>query len=142
MIGLLIVLFVPANAALVIDADETLERRQDKKIKAKGWYRDALRLKGKQVVTCLGLEWLCLMLIVPVPWSSRQWALPFRTILQPSKKANEDRGKRHKTSIDWSIQALKQLRRWQPTRRLIFLADGGFACFDLLKENVVVSILP
>ena len=134
LLGLLIVLFVPANAALVIGADETLERRQGKKIKAKGWYRDALRSKGKQVVTCLGLEWLCLMLIVPVPWSSRQWALPFWTILQPSKKANEDRGKRHKTSIDWSIQALKQLRRWQPTRRLIFLADGGFACFDLLKE--------
>ena len=134
LLGRLIVLFVPRHAALVIGADETLERRQGKKIKAKGWYRDAVRSKGKHVVTCLGLEWLCLMLIVPVPWSSRQWALPFWTILQPSKKANEEAGKRHKTSIDWTIQALKQLRRWEPTRRLILLVDGGFASFDLLEE--------
>jgi len=132
--GGLIVLFVPAHAALLIAADETLERRQGKKIKAKGWYRDALRSKGKHVVSSPGLEWLCLMLIVPVPRSARQWALPFRTMLQPSKQANEEAGKRHKTSIDWTIQALKQLRRWQPTRRLIFLVDGGFASFDLLEE--------
>ena len=134
LLGGLIVLFVPANASLVIAADETLERRQGKKIKAKGWYRGALRSKGKQVVSSLGLEWLCLMLIVPVPWSARQWALPFWTMLQPSKQANEEAGKRHKTSIDWTIQALKQLRCWQPTRRLIFLVDGGFASFNLLEE--------
>ena len=134
LFGLLIVVFVPPHAAIVIGADETLERRQGKKIKAKGWYRDAVRSKGKHVVTCLGLEWLCFMLIVPVPWSSRQWALPFWTMLQPSKKANDEAGKRHKTSIDWTIQALKQLRRWEPTRRLILLVDGGFASFDLLEE--------
>ncbi len=131
LFGLLIVVFVPPHAAIVIGADETLERRQGKKIKAKGWYRDAVRSKGKHVVTCLGLAWLCFMLIVPVPWSSRQWALPFWTMLQPSKKANDEAGKRHKTSIDWTIQALKQLRRWEPTRRLILLVDGGFASFDL-----------
>lgn len=73
------------------------------------------------------------MAIVPVPWSSRHWALPFLTILQPSKKANEEAGRRHKTSIDWTIQALKALRRWEPTRGIILLADGGFASFDLLE---------
>ena len=134
LFGLLVIFFVASGAPIVIGADETLERRQGKKIKTKGWYRDAVRSKGKHVVTCLGLEWLCFMLIVPVPWSSRQWALPFWTLLQPSKKANEQAGKKHKTSIDWTIQALKQLRRWQPTRRLIFLVDGGFASFDLAQE--------
>jgi hypothetical protein len=134
LFGLLVIAFVPKNAFITIGIDETLERRSGKKIKAKGWYRDAVASKGKHVVTCMGLEWLCLMLIVPVPWSSRHWGLPFLTILQPSKKANEKAGKRHKTSIDWTIQSLKAVRRWEPMRGIILLVDGGFASFDLLEE--------
>jgi len=134
LFGLLVNVFVPPNATIMIGIDETLERRSGKKIKAKGWYRDAVRSKGKHVVTCLGLEWLCLMLIVPVPWSSRYWALPFWTILQPSKKADEEASKHHKTSIDWTIQALKVIRRWEPIRNIMLLVDGGFASFELLQE--------
>jgi len=133
LFGLLVLFFVP-KGSIMLGVDETLERRSGRKIKAKGWYRDAVRSKGNHVAKCLGLEWLCLMLIVPVPWSSRYWALPFWTILQPSKKANEAAGKRHKTSIDWTIQALKSIRRWEPTRFIILLVDGGFASFDLLEE--------
>ena len=121
-------------------ADETLERRRGKKIKAKGWYRDAVPSHGKHTVTCLGIEWLSFQAIVPVPWSTRLWALPFLTILPPSKKANEDTGKRHKTSIDWTIQALKLLRRWAPTRELIFLAEGAFASFELLATSFFLQI--
>lgn len=133
LFGALVLFLVPADAPIVLGADETLERRRGKKIKAKGWYRDAVQSQGQHVVTCLGLEWLSFQLIVCVPWSSRPWALPFLTILQPSKKSNESANKRHKTSIDWTIQALKQLRRWTPTRDLIFLADGAFASFELLE---------
>ena len=133
LLGLLVCFFAPTGF-LMFGIDETLERRSGKKIKAKGWYRDAVASKGNHVAKCLGLEWLCLMLIVEVPWSSRYWALPFWCILQPSKKANQDAGRRHKTSIDWTIQALKALRRWEPTRGMILLADGGFASFDLLEQ--------
>lgn len=133
LLGLLVGLFV-AEGFIMLGIDETLERRSGKKIKAKGWYRDAVASKGNHVAKCLGLEWLCLMLIVPVPWSARYWALPFWSILQPSKKANEAAGRRHKTSIDWTIQALKALRRWQPRRGIILFVDGGFASFDLLEE--------
>ncbi|MGK5093122.1 transposase [Deltaproteobacteria bacterium TL4] len=54
--------------------------------------------------------------------------------LQSSKKSDETAEKRHKTSIDWTIQALKVIRRWEPMRGIILLADGGFAGFDLLEE--------
>jgi hypothetical protein len=140
LFGAIVLFLLPVNAPIVIGADETLERRRGKKIKAKGWYRDAVQSHGKHVVTCLGLEWLSLQLIVSVPWSSRPWGLPFWTILQPSKKANEKSGKRHKTSIDWTIQALKQLRRWAPTRQLVFLADGAFASFELLATSLALRI--
>ena len=76
LLGLLVGLFV-AEGFIMLGIDETLERRSGKKIKAKGWYRDAVASKGNHVAKCLGLEWLCLMVIVPVPWSARYWALPF-----------------------------------------------------------------
>ncbi len=52
------------------------------------------------------------MLIVPVAWSSRPWALPFLTLNAPSEATNKANGKRHKTSIDWIQQMVCLVRRW------------------------------
>jgi len=99
LLGLLIQL-LPASLPILIVVDDTIERRKGKKIKAKGCYRDACRLTEKLIVKCFGLKWVCLMLIVPLPWCKRPWALPFMTILAPSKKANKTANRPHKTSID------------------------------------------
>jgi uncharacterized membrane protein len=77
----LIVLLIPKNWPLIITIDETIERRQGEKIKSKGCYRDAVRSTKKKVVHCFGLKWICMMLIVPLPWTKRPWALPFLTVL-------------------------------------------------------------
>ncbi|MGK0290447.1 MAG: hypothetical protein ACI86H_001906 [bacterium] len=42
LFGLLVTVFVPSNFPIVIGADETLERRQGKRIKAKGGCRGAV----------------------------------------------------------------------------------------------------
>jgi len=117
----------PEDETLVIAVDEHLERRRGGKIKAKGYYRDAVQSTKNCVVKCSGLKWITVMVLKKLPWHSRLFALPFMTILAPSKKANEKSGKRHKTTIDWTIQLLKQLRRWLPNRRILFSTDGGFA---------------
>ena len=95
---------LPKSWPILIAADETLERRRGKKIKAKGVYRDAVRSSQSKVITCFGLKWECMALIVPLPWSKRAWALPFLTVLAPSKKANENAGKRHKTIMPLRIR--------------------------------------
>ena len=46
----------------VILIDETLERRKGKKIRAKGYYRDAVRSSRSQVVKTTGLKWLVMAL--------------------------------------------------------------------------------
>jgi len=84
----LIVHLLPPGWPILIGIDETIERRKGKKIKAKGCYRDAVRSTEKNVVKCFGLKWISMMLIVPVPWSERFWALPFLTVLAPSKSSN------------------------------------------------------
>src|SRR5919199_5438255 len=125
LLGLLLTLLVPPGAPIVLGADDTVERRGGRKIAAKGCDRAAVRSTKKHVIRCFGLKWVSMMLLVPVPWSRRVWALPFLTALcWPETK----RGlRRHKTSVDWVRQMMQQVRRWLPGRRLVLVVDGGFA---------------
>ena len=131
LLGLLVVAFLPPGAAVIVAADETLERRQGDKIKAKSVFRDAARSSKTHKVTSYGLRWVSMALLVPVPWSQRIWALPFLTVLAPSEKTNLSNGKRHKTSIDWVGQMIGQVRRWLPERQVVLVVDGGLAAIKL-----------
>jgi DDE superfamily endonuclease len=141
LLGLIILLLVPPGAALVLGADDTVERRGGRQIKAKGCYRDAVRSSKKHVVRCFGLKWVSLMVLVPVPWAGRVWALPFLTTLcWPKAKTAPGR---HKTSVDWVRQMMKQVRRWLPQRLLVLVVDGGFAAVALAlacQESQVVMV--
>jgi hypothetical protein len=131
LVSLVIATFLVAGVPLLIAADETIERRSGEKIRAKGVFRDPLRSSKKRVVHCFGLRWISMMLLVPVPWSTRLWALPFLTVLAPSQATNLANGKRHKTSIDWIGQMIRVVRRWFPTRPLVLIVDGGLAAIKL-----------
>jgi hypothetical protein len=140
LLGVLILLLVPSGAPIVLGADDTVERRSGRKITAKGCYRDAVRSSQKYVIRCFGLKWVSMMLLVPVPWSRRVWALPFLTTLCWPPK--QDTKRRHKTSVDWVRQMMKQVRCWLPGRRLVLVVDGGFAAVALalacVKHHVVM----
>jgi DDE superfamily endonuclease len=127
--GLLVNSLVPSGAPIVLGADDTVERRSGRQITAKGCYRDAVRSTRKHVVHCFGLKWVVMMLWVPVPWSGRVWALPFLTALcRPAAQAPQ---RRHKTSVDWVRQMMRQARRWLPGRSLVLVVEGGFAAVSL-----------
>jgi hypothetical protein len=76
-LGLVVKAFVPEGDPLVVGIDETLERRYGKKIAAKGVYGDPVRSTHENFVKSSGLRWVCVMLLVEIPWASRMWALPF-----------------------------------------------------------------
>ncbi len=126
----------------VILIDETLERRKGKKIRAKGYYRDAVRSSRSQVVNAMGLKWLVMALSFRFNFAKRAFALPFFTVLEPSAKSSKKQGKRHKTTLDWSIQMVMQLVRWAPAIPFILVGDGGFACAKLawscFKNNIAL----
>jgi hypothetical protein len=130
LLGMLRVVLPPAWP-LVIAVDETLERRQGACIAGKGMYRDAVRSSRSKVVTCMGLHWICMALLVPVPWSPRPWALPFLTLLAPSARANEAAGKRHRTVVDWTIVMVRLVARWLGRRRWVLIGDGSYSCVEL-----------
>lgn len=126
LLGLLVQV-LPSSWPLVIGTDDTMERRWGKKITAKGCYRDAGRSTAKQVVTCCGLTWVAMMVLIPLPWSPRPWALPFLTVLAPSQRANAQAGTRHKTAIDWTIQMVKVVSRWLQEKPWVLVGDGSYA---------------
>jgi len=123
--------FLPAGP-VVIGIDDTIERRWGRKIAARGIYRDPVRSSHGHFVKTSGLRWLSLMAMVPVPWTRRRWALPFLTILAPSERYNTAHGRRHKKLTDWARQAILQVRRWVPDRKLIFVADSSFSALELI----------
>jgi hypothetical protein len=129
LVGLLVPL-LPAAWPIVIGTDDTLERRRGKKSTAKGCYRDAVRSTAKHVVTCFGLKWVTMMLVVPLPWSPRPWALPFLTALAPSRSAPTRAGTRHKTTLDWTIQMVRVVARWL-RKPWVLVGDGAYACVRL-----------
>lgn len=122
LIGLLLEAFRPTGPVL-LGLDETIERRRGKRISAKGIYRDPVRSSHGHFVKASGLRWLSLMLLVPIPWAGRVWALPFLTALAPSERYCRERGLRHKKLTDWGRQLVLQARRWMPGRPLVLVAD-------------------
>ena len=63
--------------------DETLERRWVSRIEALGVYRDPVRSSHGHFVKAKGLRRVSLMLLAPVSWARRVWALPFLTVPAP-----------------------------------------------------------
>ena len=131
LLGVLVTTFVGTGTPIIVGTDETLERRKGEKIKAKGVFRDPVRSSKKYTVHAYGLRWISMMLIVPVPWSQRVWALPFLTVLAPSENTNRKNGKRHKTSIDWIMQMISVVYRCYRHHQIVLVTDGGLTAVKL-----------
>lgn len=127
----LVRVFAP-DGVLVMGIDDTIERRWGKRIAARGIYRDPVRSSDSHLVKTSGLRWLSLMLLVPIPWAKRVWALPFFTVLAPSERYHQTRNQHHKTLLTWARQMLTQVRRWLPQRAIVLVADSSFAALEFL----------
>jgi hypothetical protein len=93
-----------------------------------------VRSTHENFVKSSGLRWVCVMLLVEVPWASRVWALPFLCALAPSERYAAKRGKRHKKITEWAWQLLLVLRRWYPQREIVAVADRAYASLKLLSR--------
>jgi len=121
-----------STGPLVLGLDETIERRWGRRIAARGIYRDAARSSKAVTNKTSGLRWLSVQLLAEISWAQRIWALPFLTVLAPSARYYQQRGLRPRKLTERAKQAILQVRRWVPHRRIIFVADNGYAVLELL----------
>ena len=131
LLSLLVAAFAP-KGVLVLGIDDTIERRRGDQIKAKGIYRDPVRSSRSQMVKASGLRWLSLMLLVDIAWAGRVWALPFLTVLCPSERYYQERGRSHQKLTERARQMLLIVKRWLPRREIIVVGDSSFAAIELL----------
>ena len=131
LLRLLVAVFVPRGVVLC-GLDDTLERRRGDHITAKGIYRDPVRSSHAHMVKASGLRWLGCMVLTPISWANRVWALPFLTVLCPSERFYEQHGRRHQTLLERAWQIIQLVRRWLPGREVVFVADSSFAALEWL----------
>lgn len=78
------------------------------------------------------MRWICLHLLVPIPWAGSTWALPFLTALAPSERYAQQRSRRFKPLTLWARQLIRLVHRWQPKRDLVIVGDRAYAALELL----------
>src|SRR5258708_66891 len=127
LLVLLVSTCVVVGVPVLIGVDETIERRWGPKIIQRGIYRDPVRSSKSHLVKASGLRWVCFMLIVDIPWTERAWALPFLTVLAPSKRYNQQRGRKHRTVLDKAAAMVRWVRWWLPNHELVIVGDGTYA---------------
>jgi len=138
LLRLLVRTFVPPDAPVVLGLDEHIERRRGDHIAARGIYRDPVRSSKAFFVKTSGLRWVSMMLLAPIPWAMRVWALPFLTVLAPSERYHQQRKMAHKKLTDWARQMITQVRRWLPDRAIVVVADSSYAVLELLAAAVAL----
>jgi hypothetical protein len=93
-----------------------------------------VRSTHENFVKSSGLRWVCVMLLVEIPWACGVWALPFLSALAPSERYAAKQGRRHKKITKWAWQLLLVVRRWHPQREIVAIADRAYASLKLLES--------
>lgn len=138
---------ISSNEEILIAIDSTIERRRGAKIKGLGSMRDPIATTKSNKVLTIGLSWLVAAVVIKLPWASKNWALPFLTLLMPPKKplkssTNEKKDfHKHKTMTHWTCQIARALRRWAgKLQKITIVADSAFACFYIANACIDLSI--
>jgi DDE superfamily endonuclease len=131
LLRLIVARLLPADAPIEIASDETLERRWGPHIHKRGHYRDSALSSRTHAVSSPGLRWIVMAVVVPVPWHSQPWALPFLVVLAPTPGVNEQLGLRHHTVGERARQMVRLIHRWLPDRQIHVLGDTASSCLEL-----------
>lgn len=135
LLVMLVNTFVKADTVL-ISVDPTLERRRGRTIKAKGVYHDSCRSSRSFEVKSTGLRWIVASVVTPIGWAGRLWALPFMSVLAPSRRFYEQKGRAHRTGLDRTKQIMHLVHRWiGQTRKLVWVFDSAFSSIEFLHDT-------
>ena len=121
---LLVRIFYPAGVILT-DVDDTLFHRSGRKVDGAGWWRDAVRSTGTNIVHAWGLNIVVLTLRINPPWGGEPLGLPINMRLHR---------KDGPSIIELAKQMLTEIATWLPERRFRCSADGFYA--SLAGENM------
>jgi len=125
--------WVDEGQPVVVAIDDTTAEHRGPKVYGRGCHRDATRSSRRIMGLRWGHRWVVAAVNVKFPWASRPWALPVACALYRPRPVAAAEGRAFKTPPDLARQLMAVLLRWLPDRRIIVVADGGFAKHALAR---------
>jgi len=113
MVGVL----APAST-LVLDCDDTLYKKSDRRVEGAGSFRDAVRSTRNKIVYATGLNLVVVTLRVRPPWGGQPIGVPVGVRLH--RKGGP-------TTLDLAQEIAIEIASWLPQRSFSLCADGAYA---------------
>lgn len=117
------------SGCITLLVDDTLAHKRGKSVWGLGWWRDAVASTRKRVATASGHNWVVVAVAFCVPGTSRViLALPLLARLHRP-------GKGQPSCAVLARQMLALVTSWFPGREFTLVADGAYACKEMLKDD-------
>jgi hypothetical protein len=144
-----------AGAAIRVVLDDTLATKKGPHVFGIGSHLDAVRSTRRQKIFAFGHCWVVLAVLLPVPFSSRTFALPVLFRLYRTVKSCERAGQPHRKKTELARELLDVLASWVGARRVELAADSAycndtitrglpanFVLFGAMRPDAVLTALP
>jgi hypothetical protein len=141
---LLVAAFAVDTNRIWLAGDDTLAKHRGPKIWGAGLYRDAVRSSRRHAAYAWGLNWVVLVMVVPVRLLGTQHliALPIlaRLNVKEAGRSPKHKGRgaqQKKTTVTLMGEMITLVAQWMPEAHFLFCGDGAYACLaGSLPANV------
>lgn len=132
-VALLILTRLQFTGCVTLLVDDTLAHKRGKSVWGMGWWRDAVASTKKRVATASGHNWVVVAIAFCVPGTSVVLALPLLARLHRP-------GKGQPSCATLARQMLGEVAGWFPGREFTLVADGAYACKEMLLADFPQSV--
>ncbi len=143
------------GASVRVALDDTLATKKGPHVFGIGSHLDAVRSTRCQKIFAFGHCWVVLAVLLPVPFSSRVFALPVLFRLYRTVRSCARSGQPHRKKTELARELLDVLAAWVGSRRVEIAADSAycndtitrglpdnFVLFGAMRPDAVLTALP
>ena len=139
LLYLWLVNFLPPDAPIRAAIDDTLAPKKGPAVFGLGTHLDAVRSTKTHKVLAFGHCWVTLAILIPLPFSSRPWALPILFRLYRNEKECTKNGHQFKKKTELAREMLDILVSWAGERTIELAADNAY-CNDTVLHGLSLNV--
>jgi hypothetical protein len=128
-VAVLVLTRLSFSGCITLLVDDTLAHKRGKSVWGMGWWRDAVASTKKRVATASGHNWVVLAVAFRVPGTS------FVILALPLLARLHLPGKGQPGCATLAREMLGLVAGWFPGREFTIVADGAYACKEMLLEG-------
>jgi len=131
---------VPYGAAIRVAIDDTFASKKGPDVFGIGSHLDAVRSTRRQKIFAFGHCWVVLAVVLPMPFSSRTFALPVLFRLYRTVKSCTRSGQQHRKKTELARELLNVFTSWVAGRRVELAADCAY-CNDTVTRGLPANVV-